>query len=71
VDIESIIAELEAQRDRLAEAIAALQDGRSGRVPARNKVGNGRKRHLTAAQRKRIGAAMKKRWAERKKNAAT
>jgi hypothetical protein len=31
---------------------------------------NGRKRHLSAAARKRIGEAMKKRWAERKKKAA-
>ena len=37
MDTQAIIAELEAERDRLAQAIAALQDGlpRRGR-PARN-----------------------------------
>jgi hypothetical protein len=70
VDIKSIIAELEAKRDQLSDAISALQGGQKSRRPS-GKTGNGRKRHLTAAQKKRIGAAMKKRWAERKKSAAT
>lgn len=70
MDIQSIIAELEAERDRLSNAIAALQNGqrRPGR-PA-GMATNGRKRHLSAAARRRIGEAMKKRWAERKKKAA-
>jgi hypothetical protein len=46
VDTAAIIAELEAERDRLT---------------------SGRKRHLSAAARKRISEAMKKRWAEREK----
>jgi hypothetical protein len=66
MDTATIIAELEAERDRLDSAIAALQGSktrtRSGRL-------DGRKRHLSAAARRRIGLAMKKRWAERKKNA--
>lgn len=66
MDTQSIVAELEAERDRLNTAIEALQ-GR--RMTASGKP-DGRRRHLSAAARKRIGEAMKKRWAERKKKAA-
>lgn len=66
MDTQSIIAELEAERDRLNKAIAVLRRSRGTIVAQRN----GRRRHLTAAQRKRIGDAMRKRWAERKKKAA-
>jgi hypothetical protein len=69
VDTTAIIAELEAERDRLNIAINALQ-GRTrrrgkGRIAA--SPHNGRKRHLSAAARRRISEAMKKRWAARKK----
>jgi hypothetical protein len=69
LDTQSIIAELEAERDRLNSAITALQRGhrRRGRPPGK---ADGRKRHLSAAARRKIGLAMKKRWAERKKKAA-
>jgi hypothetical protein len=70
LDTQSIIAELEAERDRLNTAIAALQGSRGGRGRATAGKPDGRKRHLSAAARKRIGEAMKKRWAERKKKAA-
>jgi len=65
----TIIAELEAERDRLNNAIAALQRSQGG--PGRTASGkpDGRRRHLSVAARKRIGQAMKKRWAERKKKA--
>ena len=68
MDTQSIIAELEAERDRLNSAIEALKGSgsRSGRPAGKP---DGRKRHLSAAARKRIGEAMKKRWAERKKKA--
>jgi hypothetical protein len=71
MDTATIIAELEAERDRLNQAIVALQSGhrRPGRPAAFGRA-DGRKRHLSAAARKRIGEAMKKRWAERKKKAA-
>jgi len=70
LDTQSIIAELEAERDRLNSAIAALQSnqGRRGRTASGSP--DGRKRHLSAAARRKIGQAMKKRWAERKKKAA-
>jgi len=69
LDIQTIIAELTAERDRLNQAIAALQgNGRGRRSIAKSR--NGRKRQLTAAQRKRIGDAMRKRWAARKQKTA-
>ena len=70
MDTQSIIAELEAEQDRLNSAIAALRDGQHRRGRPASKTTNGRKRRLSAAARRKIGAAMKKRWAERKKKAA-
>ncbi len=61
MDTANIIAELEAERDRLSAAIQALSGKRPGRRPG------ARRRSLSAAARAKIGAAMKKRWAERKK----
>jgi hypothetical protein len=69
VDRESIIAELEAERNRLDSAIAALQGARAKHVTVSGKP-DGRRRTLTPAARRKIGLAMKKRWAERKKAAA-
>lgn len=70
MDTASIIAELEAERDRLDEAIAALQGSRAGRGRTRGRAaaGNGRRgpRRLSAEARRKIGDAMKKRWAKRK-----
>lgn len=64
MDTQAIIAALEAERDRLNQAIEALQPSKAGGNPDR------RRRRLSAAARRRIGLAMKKRWAERKKKAA-
>jgi len=65
MDTQQIISELEAERDRLEQAISALR-GTSGR---RGPGGRGRRgrRRLSAASKKRISEMMKKRWAERKK----
>jgi hypothetical protein len=66
MDTEAIIAELEAERDRLSSAITALQGKKRG--PGRPPHSTAeRKRHLSAAARKRISKAMKKRWAGRKR----
>jgi hypothetical protein len=72
LNTQFIIAELEAERDRLDSAIAALRgsQNRPVRTVSGKPDGRSRKRHLSAAARKRIGEAMKKRWAERKKKAA-
>jgi hypothetical protein len=66
MDTASIVAALEAERDRLDSAITALQ----GQARGKSRPANGAKRTLSAAARRRIGLAMKKRWAERKKKAA-
>lgn len=69
MDTAAIIEELEAERDRLSTAIAALQGRKRG--PGRPTAStNGRRRHLSASARMRISKAMKKRWAARKKRAA-
>jgi|SRR5689334_14081055 len=69
LDTASIIAELEAERDRLNSAIAALSRKQTVRLTLSGKP-DGRKRKLSAAAKRRIGEAMKKRWAERKRKAA-
>ena len=68
MDTAAIIAELEAERDRLNQAIAALQATKSRPARTTGKP-DGRIRHMSAAARRKIGQAMKKRWAERKKKA--
>jgi hypothetical protein len=64
LDTQAIIAALEAERARLNQAIAALK-----RRPGSTASGkpDRRRRRLSAATRKRIGLAMEKRWAARKK----
>jgi hypothetical protein len=64
LDRQSIIAELEGERDRLNKAIAALKsNGRQIKSFGRARSG----RHLSAAARKRISEAQKARWAKMKK----
>src|SRR5258707_6670671 len=46
LDTQSIITELEAERDRLNSAIAALHGGQRRRGRPAGKINNGRKRHL-------------------------
>lgn len=71
MDTVAIIAELEAERDRLKRAIAALTGGINtrvrGKVKARHIDGRKRSRRLSAEARKRISDGMKKKWAARKK----
>jgi hypothetical protein len=71
VDIGRIVAELRKERDRLDQAIAAL-DGLSATgsttvasnraAPAKRKSGG-----LTPEGRKRLSEMMKRRWAERRR----
>jgi hypothetical protein len=70
MDTALIIAELTAQRDRLNQALAALRGSRNARTATGKPDGRRRKRTLSASARRKIGEAMKKRWAERKKQAA-
>ena len=65
MSIQDHIATLEAERDRLTEAIEALrQPGARGK-----RRGRRRGTRLSPAVRKRISMGMKRRWAARKKQA--
>jgi len=70
LDTANIIAELEAERNRLDSAIAALQGSRKrmGRPKGSTVATNGRKgpRRLSAAARKRIAESARRRWAKAK-----
>jgi hypothetical protein len=80
MDINQILADLRAERDRINDAIAALEAiGATATAPPRHvarpstassagvaKQGRG-PRKMSAAARKRISVAAKKRWAERRK----
>jgi hypothetical protein len=79
MNVEEILRELKEQRDKLDAAISALGGGygtgiymhvkRRGRPPARvSKKVPAKKRGMSAAGRKRIAEAMRKRWAAAKKS---
>ena len=67
MSIEQIVSALRRERDRLNQAIAALEGTarRRGR-PTSNTTSGSRRRHMSAAARKRISEAMKARWASGK-----
>ena len=69
LDIQKLLSELKQERDRIEQAISALEGlGGSGRRAG----GPGRRgrRQMSAEARARISRAMKLRWAQRKKKAA-
>ncbi len=70
MDTQSILSELEAERERLDQAIAALQGSakRVGRPKGLLVTTNGRRgpRRLSAAARRKIAMAAKRRWAKAK-----
>jgi hypothetical protein len=69
MDTQSILTELRAERDRLNNAIAALE-GSTGKPGRRSSASNSfptrRRRRMSAAARTRISKAMKARWASGK-----
>src|SRR5581483_1862936 len=71
VNRERILDELKAERDRLDDAIQALETASSNSLGRAARVsGNGRRKRthrLTPAGRRRLSEMMKKRWAERRK----
>ena len=73
MDTQEIVRELKAEIDRLQRAVAALDGANTTRAtvgtqePASKGARVPRKRHLTAAGRKRLSMLMKQRWAEKKK----
>lgn len=60
MNTEQIIADLEAERDRLETAIAALRG--NGRRNGRRR----KKRTMSAEARRKIGEAQKRRWRAQK-----
>ena len=70
MNIDRILSDLRAEKDRIERAISALEGG----APARRgrPVGstNRRKRRLSPEGRRRLSEMMKKRWAERRKHKA-
>jgi hypothetical protein len=74
LNIRRIVSELKAEIRRIDRALAALDETTAIRRRTTNEFeppSNGaqapRKRHHTAAVRKRLSVAMKKRWAEKRK----
>ncbi len=65
MDVQAIISELQTQRDRIQQAIDALERT-SHTTTAGKRRGRKPGRHMSADARRRIGLAMKKRWAERR-----
>jgi len=80
VEAKEILAELDQEIHRLQQARTLLAGGSVARPKATRKKASGaaatagksapKKRTLTPEGRKRIAEAMKRRWAERKKQAA-
>ncbi len=76
MNIENILSQLEAERDRLQDAISALKslnsgspNSAAGKSSARKAGRPGRRRGMSAAGRKRISDMMKARWAAHRKKA--
>jgi hypothetical protein len=75
MNLQQILSDLHQQRNRLDQAIAALETlgGESKRRPGRppkkavSSVPARRSRPMSAAARKRIGEAKRKWWAKQKK----
>ena len=70
MDLNKILGDLRAEKERIDRAIAALGGSvaRRGRKPGTvMKPKKKRRGGLTAAGRKRLSELMKKRWAERKR----
>jgi len=78
LDLEKLVADLKKERDRLGNAItallgSALSDGRGKKRVGRPKGSTTKRRKrggLTPEGRRRLSIAMKKRWAERRKQGA-
>ena len=69
MDLNRIITELKAERDRIVRAIAALlEDAKVAVSRTVRRAGAPKRRRggLTAQGRRRLSQAMKRRWAERR-----
>ena len=70
MEINKLLSELRAERERINQAIAAIEALGTKRSAGKSQLGVKPVRRMSAAARKRISEAAKKRWAERKKAAA-
>jgi len=71
VEVSKIVIELDNEIARLKAARALLTGGSTSlRGSSKNSTVKPRKRTMTAEGRRRIAEAMKKRWAERRKQQA-
>jgi hypothetical protein len=75
LDLQNILSELKAERDRIVRAIEALGGIASSSAVTKKRAGGarglGRRRGgITPEGRKRLSEAMKKRWAERRKKSS-
>jgi hypothetical protein len=68
--LDHLIEELERRRDRLDEAIRAIEALRGGKRGTPRKTLRG-KRVMSAEARERIAAAQRLRWAKHRKQART
>src|ERR1700722_19967544 len=71
LDLQKILSDLTAEKDRINRAIDALLELPSKRGPKKGvklpRVTGRRRRGMTPEGRRRLSEAMKKRWAERKR----
>ena len=73
MNLQEVVDQLRAERNRLDQAISALEGPsapRRGRPPKSSTTTGSGRRVMTAAARKRISEAMKARWAKRKGKSA-
>jgi len=75
LSLDTILAELKSERDRLNQAIAALEGVTRGTVASRAaapaKRGGRRRGRLSAEARQRMSEAKKAWWAKRKAGSST
>jgi hypothetical protein len=69
LDLVAIISQLKNERDRINQAIAALDGASSDSKGDARKVAPRRRGGMSAEGRRRISEMMKKRWSERRKKA--
>ena len=71
MDLDKIVADLTAEKDRIQRTIEVLLQSRSKRGPkkgVKRQPAMGRRRGgITPEGRRRLSLAMKKRWADRKR----
>src|SRR5713226_714794 len=69
LDLQKILSDLTAEKDRIIRAIEALLESPSKRGPKKgvNRATGKRRGGMTPEGRRRLSLAMKKRWAERKR----